>query len=810
MASNFQSGLTREIVQNHKTLFNEFINAELPGGVVYKEKILQAMREKKRRVIINLNDFRQFDEDNAKRLLLEPHEYLAPFTQALQDFVKFNVVDAGQLTLDTADLETDEWCIGIEGSFGSHHVSPRGLTTQLLRNLVCVEGIVTKSSSIKPKIVKSVHYCEATKAVINKYYRDETSSGLSGGGVFPTHDSSNPPNPLTFEFGLSNFKDTQLIHLQEMPERAPAGQLPRSVVVYVENDLVDVIKPGDRVRVYGVYRALPHDPQGFHTKGIFSTSLTANNIQHLSKEVFGPQLTPTDILKIKEVAARPDCFARMARSLAPSIYGHEYIKQAVMLLLLGGVEKVLENGTHLRGDINILLIGDPSTAKSQLLRFVLNTAPLAVSTSGRGSSGVGLTAAVTRDPETRERRLEAGAMVLADRGVVCIDEFDKMDEDDRVAIHEVMEQQTVTIAKAGIHASLNARCSVLAAANPIYGKYDRSKKPAENIALPDSLLSRFDLLFIVLDNLEPGQDRAIATHVLKQHRIKPKPIAHATEADVVVADDEEAVAQKVELREATHGIEVYSIPFIQKFLLYVKTFAEPNLSEEAEQCVIDAFEDFRSRQDVKTLPVTPRMIETMIRLGTAHAKCRLSTQVSAEDIQVALQVMQYALYHDTELRPKPNAKGTREKGGTNANNSNQENPKPDGGDDSQSRGGGNEGGKDDDGSSMISEKSTSKRKRAADADPEPKHQPKQKEQKRSQQLETSSQGTTGRYGVFTAALLHVVKENRAEIEVNLDEVVAQANQSGGQEFGEEEVAAMLERLEAEQKISVVDGNTIYL
>jgi len=364
----------------------------------------------------------------------------------------------------------------------------------------------------------------------------------------------------------------------------------------------------------------------------------------------------------------------LSQSLAPSIFGSDYIKQAILLLLLGGEEKNLKNGAHIRGDINVLMVGDPSTAKSQMLRFVLNTAPLAIATTGRGSSGVGLTAAVTTDKDTGERRLEAGAMVLADRGVVCIDEFDKMSEVDRVAIHEVMEQQTVTIAKAGIHTSLNARCSVIAAANPIYGQYDVHKDPHKNIALPDSLLSRFDLLFVVTDDTDEQRDRQISEHVLRMHRyLQPgveegaPPIENLVQHLDVGGDEAESRVNETPVFEKYNALlhggvtttigrgsnrkkEVLSIAFVKKYIQYSKSRIHPTLTKGAADFIVGVYSGLRNDDlagnQKRTSPLTARTLETLIRLATAHAKARLSTSVDERDAMAAEEILRFALFKE--------------------------------------------------------------------------------------------------------------------------------------------------------------------
>ncbi|PVU90392.1 hypothetical protein BB559_004670 [Furculomyces boomerangus] len=698
--------LAEDLRRERQNFFKEFLNQDFAENE-YRNDLKKLSETGDGRFILDLDQLREYDMNACDALLRQPSEYIPAFEAAATEIAKEFIipgVNDGARTNTAIGADGFYIPMGFVGSFGLQHVSPRGLGAHLLGKLVCVEGIVTRISLVRPKVVRSVHYSEKKETFYSKQYFDQTSStnGFTSGmldGSSATRSATGYPkeddegNPLTTEYGLSYYKNYQTINVQEMPERAPPGQLPRGVDIILEGDLVDKVKPGDRVLIVGIYRALA-GKSAASTSGVFRSLIIANSIRGFgasslvwnsssgslknnksgNNDTSAIPMSDGDIRNIRKFAQRKNIVDLLSNSIAPSICGHPEIKKALLLLLLGGCERNLDNGSHIRGDINMLMVGDPSTAKSQILRYVLRIAPLAIATTGRGSSGVGLTAAVTTDKDTGERRLEAGAMVLADRGVVCIDEFDKMTDGDRVAIHEAMEQQTVTIAKAGIHTTLNARCSVVAAANPIYGRYDPSRPPHQNIALPDSLLSRFDLLFIVTDIADEQRDRDLSLHVLNMHRYIPpgmdpgQPIDDVLDSSVsdiygggesqnftrstngsgqdldcqIFEQQTDFLATSLKMlninQKKSKNTQIISTPFLRRYLHYAKTLFKPSLQKSSAEIIASAYADMRIKAATAssgrragpstTSPITPRTLETLIRLATAHAKARLSNRIS--------------------------------------------------------------------------------------------------------------------------------------------------------------------------------------
>ena len=638
--------------------------------------IQDATKKNLPRVTIDINRMRESDPSLVNMVLKNPLKII-PLMEKKLDEISTGFKSEKVQSNTIQSKKEEKLHLNLQGMLGTHLVSPRGLTAELTNQYVGVQGIVTRISEVRSKLVYSVHYCEETKKGNIKEYNDQMkiaestntygqplngnfevgkASGFMNNAI-PQRDINH--NPLTLEYGHSKFKNNQTILLQEPPERTPLGQLPRSVEVVLEGDLVDKVKPGDRIQVNGVFKTI--STMSTNTSGGVKTVLIGTNVQELNNDIQQNEFTGEDLKRIRELAKQKNVFDVLANSIAPGIYGHQDIKRALVLQLLGGNETNLEDGTHLRGDINILMIGDPSTAKSQFLRYMLNMAPNAINTTGKGSTGVGLTAAVVVDRDLGERHLEAGAMVLGDRGIVCIDEFDKMNEVDRVAIHEVMEQQTVTIAKAGIHVSLNARCSVLAAANPIYGQYQSELSASRNIGFPDSLLSRFDLCFIVLDEHSSELDRKISEKVIDNHMFTIDAAKFGDDVEDKVIEPEikleenkkTTMYEKFNPRSKSDNNNILTKEFLRKYIYYAKSKINPALTREATEYISKSWSNLRERSisddyKGKTIPVTVRTLESLIRLATAFAKARLSQKVEKQDALNAVDLLTNSFFPENE------------------------------------------------------------------------------------------------------------------------------------------------------------------
>jgi replicative DNA helicase Mcm len=485
----------------------------------------------------------------------------------------------------------------------------RKIGAEDMKKLALVEGIVVRTTQVRPMILKAVFRCRKCLEIVQ-----EEQSGDLMRGPGPTCPSCKQKTAWELLEEQCKFKNTQEARVQERPEDLPPGQLPRYLDVRLEDDIVDSARPGDRVAVTSIVRA---EKQYVGEKGrlrTFNLYLEANFVDVVGKETEVVEITREDEKKILEASKDPFVHRKLIMSLAPSIYGYGEIKEGILYLLFGGVSKHLPDGVSIRGDLNTLLIGDPGTAKSQLLQYVSRIAPRGLYTSGRGTTAAGLTAAVLRE-KTGGMVLEAGALVLADKGIACIDELDKMRPDDRVAIHEALEQQTVSVAKGGIVATLNARAAVLAAANPALGRYEPHKNINENINLPVTILSRFDLIFLVKDVPEPENDSRMSEHILSLHKTK-----HTPEEPPFPPD------------------------FLRKYISYAKRIV-PVLTPEAVKELQDFYLKMRNTTGKEAaVAITPRQLEGLVRISEARARAFLRDEVTVEDAKSAVKIMSYALY----------------------------------------------------------------------------------------------------------------------------------------------------------------------
>ncbi|EIW68302.1 hypothetical protein TREMEDRAFT_39804 [Tremella mesenterica DSM 1558] len=499
-------------------------------------------------------------------------------------------------------------------------LSLRDLRQTNLNCLVRVSGVVTRRTGVFPQLKYVKFDCGKCGAVLGPFYQDTTKELKIS---FCSACESRGPFVVNSEQTV--YRNYQKMTLQESPGSVPAGRLPRHREVVLLWDLIDVAKPGEEVEVTGIYRnnfdASLNTKNGFP---VFSTVLEANHINKKEDLYAATRLTEEDEKLIRQMAKDERISKRIVKSIAPSIYGHDDIKTALALSLFGGVPKDINRKHRIRGDINVLLLGDPGTAKSQFLKYVEKTAGRAVFTTGQGASAVGLTASVRRDAVTREWTLEGGALVLADKGHCLIDEFDKMNDADRTSIHEAMEQQSISISKAGIVTSLQARCAIIAAANPIRGRYNPTIPFQQNVELTEPILSRFDVLCVVKDAVDPVQDEMLAKFVVGSHlRSHPQFVPEQDEHNVSTSVDADIIPQDM----------------LRKYIMYAKEHIRPKLHQLDQDKLARLYADLR-RESLATgsFPITVRHLESMIRMSEASAKMNLREYVRADDIDLAIQV----------------------------------------------------------------------------------------------------------------------------------------------------------------------------
>ena len=577
-----------------------------------------------RSVYVDFSAVEKFDPDLANYTLVNPTLSIRSAEDALKRMVSH------ALTNPFVHFR-------INGLPRDSRVEIRKLRAKHLSSFVAIEGLVRKATEVRPRVTVAEFECARC---LHRITIEQEGMQFHEPLECPKEEGGCGRGTGSTKFRLltdpSKFVDTQKVEIQEPPEGLRGGAQPERLVGYIEDDLSGRISPGDRVIINGILRS---QQKGTTVKStLFEIQLDVNSVEYEEHEYEEISITPEDELKIREFANSADVFEKIIASISPTIYGYTQEKEALALQLFGGVGKIMDDGTRIRGDIHIALIGDPGTAKSQILRYMAQLAPRGIYTSGKSSSAAGLTAAAVKD-EFGEGRwtLEAGALVLADKGLACIDELDKMNDQDRSSIHESLEQGTISVAKAGITATLQSRCAVLGAANPKYGRFDENRNIAEQIDLPPALLSRFDAIFTMTDRPNAEQDRGVAAHILKAHR-RGEVKLHEAPEEITEVDTKEI------LSDSTGLVPAMDRDFLRKYVAYSKRIS-PILSDEAVRTLEGYYISIRKMGEgaEASVPITARQLEALIRMSEASARARLNQIVSAEDAGRSIKIVEYYL-----------------------------------------------------------------------------------------------------------------------------------------------------------------------
>jgi len=639
---DYQSDLAtiKRFITDFYTDLPEHSNSEGGKAFKYSKQIREIANREQTAIYIDLGDLATVDQDLADECLNNAKRYNEIFYNAVQELIP-EYKDKETVHKDTLDVYIEHRLLAEQRLYSADAprdpknrfpnellrrfecyfrpptnakaVSVRQIKARQIGKLVSVKGVVIRATEVKPMLQVATYTCDRCGA--------ETYQPISSASFMPIEMCQSQDCQINKSGGRlclqtrgSKFVKFQEIKIQEHSEQVPVGNIPRALTIYAKGENTRLCRPGDHVMVTGVF--LPVLKTGFNqlSSGLLSdTFVEAHSIVKLNKtedeEMLAEQLTEEEATRICE----DDFYSKLTNSIAPEIYGMEDVKKALLLMLVGGVDKN-PRGMKIRGNINICLMGDPGVAKSQLLNYIDRLAVRSQYTTGRGSSGVGLTASVMKDPVTGEMVLEGGSLVLADQGICCIDEFDKMLDQDRTAIHEVMEQQTISIAKAGIMTSLNARVSILAAANPAFGKYNPKKSIEANIQLPAALLSRFDLLWLIQDRPDRDSDLRLAQHITYVHQHNVQPPTNFTPLDMKL---------------------------MRRYIALCKT-KQPVVPQSLSDHIVSVYVEMRkeSRISSDSTFTSARVLLGILRLSTALARLRLSNVVERDDVNEALRLIE--------------------------------------------------------------------------------------------------------------------------------------------------------------------------